>query len=63
MANYRYETITGFCDVCNKNKSITIDYVDLSTPNSPAFLKGRYEPCQDCTSQDCPLYKNAPQEF
>jgi len=63
MANSRTQFITGFCDACNEQRTISVDYIDVSNFNETTFVKSRYTACKDCPTHDCPLYKNAPHQI
>ncbi|WP_147403681.1 hypothetical protein [Roseburia sp. AM59-24XD] len=59
--------VSGYCPTQGKNYSIDVSYIDASTFDGKQFIKGQAycnytAQCNPCNrSNDCPIYKNAPE--
>lgn len=58
-----YKTITGFCTFANEEKSIDINYIDVSTLSNQYYAKNRFVRCSDCNAESCPLFTEAPSKI
>ena len=57
--------ITGFCPTQQKNYSIDITYINASDLEGTQYVKGTFRCEYDlfgdkCNENDCPIYKQAP---
>ena len=58
--------VSGYCPAQGKDYTINVSYLDASTFEGKAYIKGQFR-CEynlfgdKCNGNNCPIYKNAPE--